>query len=154
VPPKAAPGGGSGGSGGGSGGSGGGGGGGGPNTPASQTTLSRDSSLKVRGFSLWIATKVTAPARGRIVATANGTVKITGVRTAIRLTSATARIAAGRSATLRLKPGGARTAAAAGFTRIKTAVTKGTKVTATITIRIVDAAANTRVVRRTVNLTR
>jgi hypothetical protein len=127
---------------------------GGPNTPAAKTTLSRDGSLRIRGFSLWIATKVTAPLSGRVVATANGTVKIRNVRKAIRLTRATARIAAGRSKTLRLKPWGAKKPAAASFNRIKTAVTKGRKVTATITVRIVDAAGNARTLRRTVKLTR
>ncbi len=127
--------------------------GGGSINAVATTTVARDGSQKVKGSSLSIATKVTAPAAGRVVATANGTVKIKGVKKAIKLTSATATIAAGQSATLRLKPNGARKAAEAAVKKIKNAARKGKKVTATITVRIVDPAGNTRRVKRTVRLT-
>ncbi len=68
--------------------------------------------------------------------------------------SRTATIAAGRSATLKVKPKGARKAATAAFKKIKNAVKKRKKVTATISVKIVDVAGNTRNVKRTVKLTR
>jgi hypothetical protein len=79
-------------------------------------------------------------------------VKIKGVRTAVKLTRATATILAGRSATLKLAPAGTRRVAAAAFRKISAATRRGRVVTATITIRISDAADNRRVVRRTVKL--
>jgi RNA 3'-terminal phosphate cyclase len=117
------------------------------------TTVARVGSQKVKGSSLSIATKVTAPAAGRVVANASGTVKIKGVRTAIKLTSATATIAPGQSATLTLKPQGAKKTAETAVKKIKNAVKRGQRVIATITIKIVDAAGNTRDVMRTVKLT-
>lgn len=95
-----------------------------------------------------------APAGGRILATASGTVKIKGVRRTIKLTSATARIAAGQSATLKLKPKGTKKAATAAFKKISNATRKGRIVTARITVKITDAAGNRRIVRRTVKLTK
>ena len=62
------------------------------------TTVTRAGSQKAGVFSLSIGTKVTAPARGRIVATATGTVRITGSKQAIRLSPTTVAVAAGRSA--------------------------------------------------------
>ena len=121
---------------------------------AAKTTVARDGRQRVRRFSLSIATKVTAPAGGRVVATATGTVKIKGVKKAIKLTSKTATIAAGRSATLKVKPKGARKAVTAAFKKIRNAVKKRKKVTATISVKIVDVAGNTRNVKRTVKLTR
>ena len=120
---------------------------------AAKATIARSGGQRVKGSSLSIGTKVTAPASGRIVATANGTVKINGVKRAIKLTSATARIAAGRSATLTLKPKGTKKASTAAFEKIRTAAKRGRRVTATITIEIVDAANHTRSVKRTVKLT-
>jgi hypothetical protein len=117
------------------------------------TTVARAGSQKVKGSSLSIATKVTAPAAGHVVANASGTVRINGVRTAIKLTSATATIAPGRSATLKLKPQGAKKTVEAAVKKIKNAVERGHRVIATITIKIVDAAGNTRDVKRTVKLT-
>ncbi len=118
------------------------------------TTIARGASQKVKGSSLSIGTKVTAPADGPVVATARGTVKIKGVKHAVKLTSATATVAAGQSATLRLEPKGAKKAAKAAFLTIKKATRKGVEVTATITVKIVDAAGNTRAVTRTVKLTK
>jgi hypothetical protein len=118
-----------------------------------RTTVGRDRSQKVNGSSLSIGTKVTAPAEGPVVATANGTVRIKGVKKAIRLTSATATVAAGHSATLKLRPTGSKKAATAALTTINKAAGNGKKVTATITVTIVDATGNTRHVKRTVELT-
>ena len=129
-------------------------GGGGSVNAAAKATVAGNGSQRVKGSSLSIGTKVTAPAEGAVVATANGTVKIKGVKKAIKLTSATATIAAGQSATLKLKPKGARKAVKAAFKKIKKAARKGKKVTATITVKIVDAAGNTRTVKRTVKLTK
>ena len=126
---------------------------GGSSSAAAKTIVTRDGSQKVTGSSLSIGTKVTAPAGSRVVATANGTVRIKGVKKAIKLTTVTAAVAAGRSAMLKLTPKGTRTAARAALAKIKHAVKTGNQVTASITIKIVDAAGNARVVGRTVELT-
>ena len=110
-----------------------------------KATVAGNASQRVRRFPLSIGTKVSASRTGRVVATASGTVKIKGVLKTIKLTRATATIAAGRSATLKLRPQGGRKA----YDRIRTAVRKGTKVTATITVKIVDVAGHTRTVKRT-----
>jgi hypothetical protein len=123
-------------------------------TVAATTTVARDTSQKVRSFPLSIGTKVTASAAGRVVAAANGTVKIKGVKKAIRLTNATATIAAGQSKTLKLRPKGTKQAVTAAFKKIKTATRNGKKVTATITVKVIDDAGNAREVKRTVKLTR
>ena len=117
-----------------------------------ETTVARDVSQKLKGSVLSIATKVTAPAKGAVVVTASGSVKIKGVKKAIKLTTTTVRVAAGQSLTLKLKPKGSKKAAAAAFKKIKAAVKKGKQVTATITLKIVDAAGNKRTVKRTVKL--
>ena len=65
----------------------------------------------------------------------------------------TAAIAAGQSATLKIKPKGSRKAATAAFNRSARAARNGKKVTATITVTLVDAAGNVRGVKRTVRLT-
>ena len=124
-----------------------------PVNAAAMATVARGGSRRVRNFPLLIGTRVTAPATGRVLAIATGTVKIRGRARAIALTRAAAMLAAGRSATLRLKPRGARTAARAAFLTIKAATAVGRRVTATITVRLVDAAGHTREVRRTVRLT-
>ncbi|MDP9259627.1 MAG: Ig-like domain-containing protein [Actinomycetota bacterium] len=117
------------------------------------TTVTRDGTQQVTGSSLWIGTKVTAPATGRVVATANGTVKIKGVSYTIELTHATAAIAAGQSTTLKLRPMGTTRAVRAAFAKIKTAVEARKSVAATITVGVVDTAGNTREFKRTVKLT-
>jgi hypothetical protein len=119
-----------------------------------KTTVARGARPKVRGSSLSIGTKVTAPSDGSVIATANGTVKIKGVKKAIKLTTATATLVGGQSATLTLKPKGAKKAARAAVLKIKNATTNGATVTATITVKLVDAAGNTRQVTRTVKLTK
>lgn len=63
-------------------------------------------------------------------------------------------MAAGQTLTLKLKPKGTRRAGKAAFKKIKTAVGRGRKVTATITVEIVDAAGHARIVKRTVRLTK
>jgi hypothetical protein len=128
--------------------------GGGAITAATATRVAGNATQRVRGTSLSIATKVTASSAGRVVATANGSVRIKGVTRAIRLTTARATVAVGRSSTLKLKPKGTRTAARAAFAKILKAVRSGKRVTATISVRIVDAAGNTRTVKRTVKLTK
>ena len=127
---------------------------GGPTNVAAAAIVTRAPTQQLKGFSLTIATKVTAPAKGRVVATATGVVKIQGVAKAIKLTSQKLTIGAGRSATLKLKPKGTKAVARAAFARIKKAVMEGKKVTATITIRIVDMAGHARVVKRTLKLTK
>lgn len=120
---------------------------------AAGTTIARGGSQKVKRSSLSIGTRVTAPATGRVVATASGTVKIGGVKRAIRLTRATARIAAGHRTTLKLKPRGTKKTAAAAVKRIRKAAGHGKRVTATVRVKIVDAAGHTRTLERTVRLT-
>lgn len=117
------------------------------------TTVAPDASQKVTGPLLSIGTKVRAPAKASIVVTATGSVKIKGVKKTIKLTSTTVKVAAGQSLTLKLKPKGSRKAVAAAVKRIRTAVRSGKKVTATITLKIVDAAGRKRTVRRIVRLT-
>ncbi|HEX5924690.1 MAG TPA: ice-binding family protein [Baekduia sp.] len=119
-----------------------------------KAAVARRGSQKVKGSSLSIGTKVTAPTDGPVVATASGTVNIKGVVRAVKLTSATAWVLAGGSVTLELRPKGTRKAATAALLKIKQATKKGTQVTATITVKLVDAAGNTREVTRTVKLTR
>lgn len=80
--------------------------------------------------------------------------KIAGVRKAIKLKTSTTNVPAGKALTLKLKPKGNKKAATAAFKKIKAAVKKGKKVTATITLKIVDAAGNRRTVKRTVKLTK
>jgi hypothetical protein len=128
--------------------------GGGSSDVVAKTTVAGDANQKVKGAALSIGTKVTAPAGGRVVATASGTVRIQGVRKAIKLTSATVRIAAGHSLTLKLKPKGSSKVAKAAVKLIKDAVEKGKRVTATITVKIVGASGHTRHVTRTVKLTK
>ncbi len=118
-----------------------------------RTTITRSGRQKVRSSSLSIATKVTASIRGAVVASVTGSVKIVGARRSRRLTRAVARIATSRSATVRLRPTGTRKAAAAVCRTISRAARRGTKVTATITVRLSDAFGHTRVVRRSVRLT-
>jgi hypothetical protein len=118
------------------------------------TTIASAAIQKVTGSSLSIRTKLTAPARGTVVATARGILRIKGVKKAVRLTSATATVRAGQSVTLTLKAQGAKKAARAAFLRIRTATGNGAEVTATITVKLVDPAGNTREVTRTVQLTK
>ena len=127
---------------------------GGPLSAVTETTVAPDVSQKITGSVLSIATKVTAPASGAVLVTASGSVKIKGVKKAIKLTTTTVRVAAGHSLTLKLKPKGSKKAVKAAFKKIKAAVKKGKRVTATITLKIVDAAGNTRTVKRTVKLTK
>ena len=126
----------------------------GPTSTAATTTVARGATQRVAGSTLSIATKVTAPAKGPVLVTATGSVKIAGVRKAIKLTTTTTKIPAGKTLTLKLKPKGNKKAATAAFRKIKTAVKKGKKVTATIRLKIIDAAGNTRTVKRTVKLTK
>jgi hypothetical protein len=117
------------------------------------TKVTPNGSQKLVGSALSIGTKVTAPAGGPVVVTAHGAVKIKGVRTAITLTTTTARIAAGRSTTLRLVPTGTRKAVKATLAKLRAAVKARKTVTATMSLSIVDTAGHARVVQRTVQLT-
>ena len=116
-------------------------------------TVAGDDSQRVRGFSLWIGTRVTAAATGRAVVTASGRVRIGRAGKAITLTTVRAAIAAGRSATLKLRPKGTPKAVRAAVVAIKGAAATRRGVTARITVTIVDAAGGTRKVERTVTLT-
>ncbi|MFA4928316.1 MAG: Ig-like domain-containing protein [Patulibacter sp.] len=127
---------------------------GGAPTPATRATIARGDRQKLTGTSLSIGTKVTASRTGRIVATASGTVRIKGVKRATALTRSTAKIAAGKSTTLRLRLKGTGRTTRSAFKKLRTAVRTGKVVTATITLAIVDAAGNTRKARRTVTLVR
>ena len=130
-----------------------------PGTPTILTTAAAESAVapsgtrKLKPASLWIGTKITAPAAGRVIATATGTVKIKGVKKTIRLNRVQRTVAAGRSATLKLKPKGAKRVSAAAFARIKRAVKQGKQVTATIRVTLVDGAGHSRKVKWTVKLT-
>ena len=115
-------------------------------------TVTRAGNQKFMG-ALSIGTKLTASTRGRVVATVSGTVKIRGIKAPIKLTRLTAVIDAGRSATLSLRPKGTKTAVKAALFRIKAAIEAKASVTAAITVRIVDAAGNTRVLVRAVKIT-
>ena len=121
---------------------------------AAATTVAPNARQKVAGSLLSIGTRVTAPAKAAVVVTASGTVRIRGVKRAIRLTSRTVKVAAGRTLTLKLKAKGSRKVARAAFKKIRAAVKKGKKVTATIKLTIVDAAGNKRSVKRIVKLTK
>ena len=72
-------------------------GGGGPRAPRHDHGRPRGSQ-RVEGPVLSIATKVTAPAKGAVAVTASGSVKIKGVKKAIKLASKTVKLAAGQSA--------------------------------------------------------
>lgn len=128
--------------------------GGGPVNAVATTTVARNPRQKVKGAVLSIRTKVRAPAKGAVSVTATGTVKIKGVKKTIRLTSATVRVPAGQSRTVKLKQKGGNKAVKAAFKKIKRAVNQGKNVTARITLKIVDAAANKRSVKRMVRLTK
>jgi hypothetical protein len=117
------------------------------------TTVTRDTTQKIKGATLSIGTRVTAPTGGGIVATASGTVKIAGIARAITLTTVTTALRAGGSATLKIIPKGNKRAAKAAFTKLKTVARTGKKVIATITIKVADSAGHTRVVTRRVTLT-
>jgi hypothetical protein len=127
---------------------------GGPASTVATTTVAPSTSQRVTGSVLSIATKVTAPAKGAVVVTAGGTVKIKGARKAIKLTTKTMTVRAGQTLTLKLTPKGTKKAVKAALKAIKTAIKRGKKVTATIALRIVDAAGHTRNATRTVKLTK
>lgn len=96
---------------------------------------------------------MTASRTGRVRATASGTLRIAGRKPLIRLTMAKATIAAGKRATLKVGVKGSSRTVRAAFRRIRTAVRSGKRVTATITIVLVDAAGQVRTTERTVTLT-
>jgi Ice-binding-like/Bacterial Ig-like domain len=116
------------------------------------TMVTCDGRQKVKRSPLSMSTKVTAPAAGGVVAAARGTVKIRGVKKAIKLTATTAAVAAGQSRTLKLELKGAKRAAKAALLTIRTAVAAHKNVVATILVKIVDRAGNTREFKRTVKL--
>ncbi|MDX6539529.1 MAG: hypothetical protein QOI71_1139 [Gaiellales bacterium] len=116
------------------------------------TAVAGGGSQKVTGSSLSIGLKVIASVRGRVVAVVNGTVRITGLAKAIQLTTTTVAVAAGQSATPRVQPAGTARAVRAAFAAIKSAIRASKHVTATITVKIVDVAGNTRELKRTVRL--
>ena len=107
-----------------------------------KTTVARRRSQKVKGSSLSIGTKVTAPTDGSVVATASGTVKIKGVKKRSSSPVRPRTLAGGQSATLKLRPKGAKKAARGSVPEDQEGHQKGVQVTATITIKIVDAAGN------------
>jgi hypothetical protein len=128
--------------------------GGGSVPPVTGTTVPGNGSQQIGGHSLSIGTMVTAPAGSGVVATASGTVKIQGVKKKIKLATTTVTLQASQSGQLNLKPKGNKAAVRAAFRQINAALAKGKKVTAALTIEIVDDAGNTRVVKRTVELTK
>jgi hypothetical protein len=120
---------------------------------ATTTTVAPNSRQRVITSTLSIGTKVTAPAAGGVRVTATGTIRLAGVKATIKLTSASTALAAGHSITLKLKPRGTRTAAKAAVARIRAALRAKKRATATITVKIVDAAGHVRQLGRTVTLT-
>jgi hypothetical protein len=120
---------------------------------AAATAVSGSRSQRVRSRTLSLATKVTAPIGGSVLAGANGIVRIKGARKTIKLTHAGAAIAAGRTATLRIAVKGNAALARAAVRRIKAAIANGTDVTTAITVTIADAAGAIRTIVRTVKLT-
>ena len=121
---------------------------------ADQATVAPNGGQRIGRLPLWIGTKVTAPVTGRILFVASGNVKIKGVTKTIRLTRASTRIAAGKSAKIRIKLKGSTKTARAAFRKIKRAVRRGKVVTAKITIRVTDDAGDSRLVTRRVRLTK
>ena len=115
---------------------------------AAETAVAPSGTQKLKPAALWIGTKITAPASGRVTATTTGSVRIKGVKKAIKLKRVVKTLAAGQTATLKLKPQGGRKALA----RIKRAIRRGKKVTATIRVKLVDATGHTRTVKRTLRL--
>jgi VCBS repeat-containing protein len=134
--------------------SGGGGGGGGAPDATAKTTITPSGHQRFTGSSPSIAIRVAAPPAGRVVATARGTVRIAGVKKAITLATSTARVAAGRAGKLHLRPKGTSRVAKAASKTLVVAVRRGRKVTATVAVKLVDAAGHTRTVTRTVRLTK
>jgi hypothetical protein len=120
---------------------------------AAATAISGSRSQRVTGRMLSLATKVTAPNGGSVLAGAEGIVRIKGARKTIKLTHAGAAVAAGRAATLRIAVKGTAARARAAVRRIKAAIAQGTEVTAAITVTIADAAGTTRTIVRIVKLT-
>ena len=96
---------------------------------------------------------MTAPPAGWVIATASDSVRIKGVKRAIKLNRVTRTVAAGGSATLKLRPKGTARVSAAAFNRTKRAVKQGKPVTATIRVRLDDGRGTVRTVKRLVNLT-
>jgi hypothetical protein len=122
-------------------------------TAAAESAVAPSGTRKLKRAALWIGTKVTAPPAGRVIATASGTVRIKGVKRAIKLNRVTRTVAAGGSATLKLRPKGAKRVSAAAFNRIKRAVKHGRLVTATIRVRLDDGRGTVHTVKRVVKLT-
>jgi hypothetical protein len=120
---------------------------------AAATAVAGSRSQKVRGHSLSLVTRVTAPLGGSVLASAAGIVRIKGARTTIRLTHTGEAVSAGRTVSLRIALDGNAAHARAALTRIKAALARGTDVTATIMVRIEDAAGTIRTTVRTVKLT-
>ncbi len=121
--------------------------------PVAETIVPANGSLPVSGASFSIGT-VTAPSGSGVVATASGKVKIQGVKKTIKLATTVVKLSAGQSGQLNMKPTGNKAAVKAAFKKIKTALAAGKRVTAALTIEMVDDAGNTRVVQRTVQLTK
>ncbi|MBF6620137.1 MAG: DUF3494 domain-containing protein [Patulibacter sp.] len=121
---------------------------------AAEVTTARSGRQRVKGSRLSIGTKVRASRLGRVVVTMSGTVKIKGVKRAIKLRTVTAKIAAGKSRTVKLRPRGSSKAQRSAFRKIRSAVRGRKRVAATITIKLVDAAGNIRTTKRTVRLVR
>jgi hypothetical protein len=129
-------------------------GGGNPSNALANTLVAASGAQKVKGTTLSIGTKVTAPAGGKVVVIASGTVKIKGVKKTIKLATRTVTIAAGKSVMVKLKPKGTKKVAKAASKKIKNAIKAGKKVTASIKMKIVDSAGNKKTVKRTVRLTK
>ncbi len=108
---------------------------------------------RITGSPFAIAAKVAAPRGGRVVVTATGTVTIKGVGKGIALARLKVTVAAGHATTLKLRLAGTRKVAAAALTRIRAALRTRKAVTATITLKLVDAAGHTRTATRRVRLT-
>jgi hypothetical protein len=127
-----------------------------PGSPPAATgpTDPGNGSQQVGGHSFSIGTTLTAPAGSGVVATGSGTVKIQGVKKKIKLATAIVKLQAGQSGQLNLEPKGNKAAVRAAFKQINAALADGRKVVAAITITIVDDAGSTRLVKRTVELTK
>ena len=118
-----------------------------------KTRIAPDVTMKLAGSTLAIGTKVTARADGELVVTTSGSVRISGVSHPIALTTTTGSLAAGHSATYVITTRGTSRAARATVARLEAAIRAGRKVTATVTLELVDAAGRTRIVTRLVMLT-
>jgi hypothetical protein len=125
----------------------------GPLAVAASTAVAGRGTQKVGRAALALATTVTTPLAGGVRARADGVVRIRGSGKAIVLARASRVVAAASRAVLTLVLKGSPAQARAALARVRAALARGASVTATITVRVTDAAGMTRPTVRVVKLT-